>query len=95
MATTRIPGCEGCEHFNEVWLDEGTEHRQRRYCGLGNFNIDMASFAPRATSHNKCVYERQNFGSDSLEFGRPVRCPLKGADERKTNTKCMKENNLS
>ena len=93
MAMNGMPGCEGCEHFNEVWLDEDKSngHRHRRYCGLGNFNIDKASFIPKATSHNKLKYEQQDMHPDYLEFSRPARCPLKTAEERKKQTKWYKE----
>ena len=93
MAMIGMPGCDGCEHFKEVQLDEkkGGKHPHRRYCGLGNFNIDTASFIPKATSHNKLKYEQQDLHPDYLEFNRPVRCPLKTAEERKKQTKWYKE----
>lgn len=68
-------GCENCKYFVEVEL-KNTPHNWRRYCGLGNFNIDLASYEVVMTSHNKKRYQRENLGSDSLEYGRPKRCPL-------------------
>jgi hypothetical protein len=68
-------GCESCEHFTEVEL-KGTPHNWRRYCGLGNFNIDLASFEVVKTSHGKNRYQRENIGPDGLEYHRPKRCPL-------------------
>ena len=93
MAMSGMPGCDGCEHFKEVHLDEkkGGKHPYRRYCALGNFNLDTSCYAPRKTSHNKLVYEQQYMGQDFTEFGRPVRCPLKSAEERKSDTEYMKE----
>lgn len=93
MAMIGMPGCDGCEHFKEVKLDEkkGGKHPHRRYCALGNFNLDTACYAPRKTSHNKLVYEQQYMHPDFTEFERPVRCPLKTAEERKVNTKYLKE----
>lgn len=88
-----MPGCDGCEHFKEVQLDKekGGAYPFRRYCALGNFNLDTACYAPRTTSHNKVVYEQQYMHPDFTEFGRPVRCPLKTAEERKEDTKYLKE----
>ena len=68
-------GCENCKYFVEVEL-KNTPHNWRRYCGLGNFNIDLASYEVVITSHNKKRYQRENLGPDSLEYGRPKRCPL-------------------
>ena len=45
-------GCENCKYFVEVEL-KNTPHNWRRYCGLGNFNIDLASYEVVMTSHNK------------------------------------------
>lgn len=72
---TQLRGCEDCEHFVEVEL-KNTPHNWRRYCGLGNFNIDLASYEPVKTSHNKIRYQREHIGSDGLEYHKPRRCPL-------------------
>lgn len=68
-------GCEDCKYFVEVEL-KGTPHNWRRYCGLGNFNIDTASYEVVKTSHNKNRFQCQYIGPDSLEYGRSKRCPL-------------------
>lgn len=68
-------GCDSCPHHVEIELKEG-EHRWRRYCGLGNFNIDLASYCIKITSHNKKKYVRENIGPDGCEYGIPNRCPL-------------------
>lgn len=75
MGTSQLKGCEDCEHFVEVEL-KNTPHNWRRYCGLGNFNIDLASFEVVKTSHNKNRYQRENIGYDGLEYHKPKRCPL-------------------
>jgi len=81
-------GCEDCEYFVEVEL-EGTPHNWRRYCSFGNFNIDTASYEVVKTSHNKNRYQQQHIGPDSLEYGRPKRCPLL----RKGKEECCTQNN--
>lgn len=63
------------EKEEELLAKEG-EHRWRRYCGLGNFNIDLASYCVKITSHNKKKCVRENIGSDGCEYGIPNRCPL-------------------
>lgn len=68
-------GCDRCQHHVEVELKE-SEHSCRRYCGLGNFNIDLASYCVKTTSHNKKKYVREQVGSDGCEYGIPNRCPL-------------------
>lgn len=66
-------GCDRCPHHVEVELNEG-EHRWG--CGLGNFNIDLASGCVKFTFHNKKKYVSENDGPDDCESGIPIRCPL-------------------
>ena len=49
-----ITGCEHCKHFVET---QGTEKKPgwRQYCGLGNFNINRASFKVEQNTHGKNV----------------------------------------
>ena len=68
-------GCDMCKYFKEVVVKD-SKHPCRRYCGLGNFNIDLASFEVVKTSHNKNRYQREYIGSDGLEYRKPKRCPL-------------------
>lgn len=85
-------GCEDCKYFVEVEL-KGTPHNWRRYCGLGNFNIDTASYEVVKTSHNKNRFQRQYIGPDSLEYGRSKRCPLlkKGKEECSTRNNAKRK----
>lgn len=83
-----ITGCEHCPYFVEVVIKEGEQRPGqkpgwRRYCGLGNFNIDLASYEVVKTSHNKNRYQRENLGYDSLEYHKPKRCPLLRTEHKK------------
>lgn len=68
-----ITGCEHCKHFVET---QGTDKKPgwRQYCGLGNFNINRASFKVEQNTHGKNVCRTQDYYE--WEFGIPNRCPL-------------------
>ena len=68
-----ITGCEQCPHFREVDRGKGG-HSWRQYCGLGNFNINTASYEVEKTSHGKNRCRTQ--AKYEWEFDIPNRCPL-------------------
>jgi hypothetical protein len=66
-----ISGCEKCPHFVE---SDRAGKGWRQYCGLGNFNLNRASYEVQKTSHNKNKEVRQE--KFDWEFDISNRCPL-------------------
>lgn len=66
-----IKGCESCPHFVET---DRAGKGWRQYCGLGNFNLNRASYEVQKTSHNKNKEVIQ--AKFEWEFDIPNRCPL-------------------
>jgi len=66
-----ITGCEKCSYFVET---DRAGKGWRQYCGLGNFNLNRASYEVQKTSHNKNKQVTQ--AKFECEFDIPNRCPL-------------------
>ena len=73
-----IKGCEGCPHFVET---DRAGKGWRQYCGLGDFNLNRASYEVQKTSHNKNKEVVQ--AKFEWEFDIPNRCPLLRTKEKK------------
>ena len=72
-----ITGCEKCPHFVET---DRAGKGWRQYCGLGNFNINRASYEVQKTSRNNNKEVTQ--AKFDWEFDIPNRCPLLRTKEK-------------